>query len=551
MSLPRDGLHPVPVETARVAHAAFPDSSVYLRLRDELGTLFDDELFTAVYSVEGQPALHPWQLALVSVLQFMENLSDRQAAQAVRARIDWKYALGLELTDEGFHYSVLSEFRSRLVQGSLEQTLLDRLLTRCQERGWLKARGRQRTDSTHVLGAVKALNQLELVGETLRHALNVLATVAPEWLRPQIPPDWFARYAERIEDYRLPKDKAKRDALSATMGEDGYGLLATIHQAAMQQEWAWLKELPAVRILEQTWAQQYRQADGHAQRLTPQEMPSVSEWYRSPYDQEVRYGRKRDFAWIGYKVHLTECCDDDLPHLITQVETTPATQQDHHALKAIQAQLADKQLTPNEHLVDAGYLSAKRIVESRDQYAIDLVGPVHVDPSWQARTPDALDVSQFQVDWERKEVTCPQGEQSISWHLGKDAKGESVVQVWFAQPTCRACPLRQRCTTAQVTGRSMTLRFPLERHAMLQAARTHQQTPEFHEVYRARCGIEGTFSQTTRNTGLRRARYIGQRKTHLQHLFTALATNILRLVCWLDGTPFAKTRTSRLAALAA
>ncbi len=125
-----------------------------MRLRDELGTLFADELFTPVYASEGQPALHPWQLALVSVMQFAENLSDRQAADAVRARIDWKYALGLELSDEGFHYSALSEFRTRLVAGSLEQILLDRLLERCRERGWLKTRGRQRTDSTHVLGAV-------------------------------------------------------------------------------------------------------------------------------------------------------------------------------------------------------------------------------------------------------------------------------------------------------------------------------------------------------------------------------------------------------------
>lgn len=125
------------------------------------------------------------------------------------------------------------------------------------------------------------------------------------------------------------------------------------------------------------------------------------------------------------------------------------------------------------------------------------------------------------------------------------------MQVWFAQPTCQICLLRPRSTTAQVTGRSMTLRFPPERHAMLQAARARQQTSEFHAVYRARCGIEGTFSQTTRNTGMRRARYIGQRKTHLQHIFIALATNMLRLVCWLEGTPFAKTRTSRVAALAA
>ena len=185
-----------------------------MRMRDELGMLVDDELFGAVYSSEGQPAVHPWQLALVSVMQFAENLSDRQAAAAVRARMEWKYALGLELSDEGFQYSSLSECRTRLVQGSIEQMLLDTLLERCRQRGWLKARGRQRTDSTHVLGAVKALNQLELVGETLRHTLTVLATVAPEWLKPQVPPQWFARYAERLEDYRLPKDKAEREAFA-------------------------------------------------------------------------------------------------------------------------------------------------------------------------------------------------------------------------------------------------------------------------------------------------------------------------------------------------
>jgi transposase len=212
---------------------------------------------------------------------------------------------------------------------------------------------------------------------------------------------------------------------ATTIGEDAYTLLASVDQAATQQEWAWLKGLPAVRILEQTWAQQDRQVDGHAHRLTPQERLPVSEWYRSPYDEDVRYGRKRDFDWIGYKVHRTECCDDDLPHLITQVETVPATQQDHHALKAIQAELADKDLLPQQHLVDAGYVSAKRILESRDTHAIELIGPVHGDPSWQAHTPGAFDVSRFPIDWDHQVVTCPQGEHSSAWHHGKDAKGEA------------------------------------------------------------------------------------------------------------------------------
>lgn len=159
-------------------------------MRDELGILIEDALFANLYAAEGQPAVPPWRLALVSVMQFAENLSDRQAAAAVRARIDWKYALSLDLGDSGFHYSVLSEFRARLLEGGLEQIFLDKLLEHCRQRGWLKARGRQRTDSTHGVGAVKVLNQLELVGETLRHALNVLATVAPDWLKQQAKPEW-------------------------------------------------------------------------------------------------------------------------------------------------------------------------------------------------------------------------------------------------------------------------------------------------------------------------------------------------------------------------
>ena len=452
MSLPRDGVQPVPVETARVAHAAFPDGNVYLRLRDELGTLFDDELFTAVYAIEGQPALHPWQLALVSVMQFMENLSDRQAAQAVRARIDWKYALGLELTDEGFHYSVLSEFRTRLVQ---RQSRTGSCWTPCSS-GVKNGAGSKPA-------AASAPTRRMCWGRS-RRSTSSNWSVRPCGMRSTCwrpsPPSGSSRRSRRSglsatpsasRTTAYPKTRPNATRSARPLARTATSCSPVLTRPSPQPEWAWLKELPAVRILEQTWAQQYRQVDGHAQRLTPKEMVPVSEWYRSPYDEEVRYGRKRDFDWIGYKVHLTECCDDDLPHLITQVETAPATQQDHHALKAIQAELADKPLLPQQHLVDAGYISAKRILESRDRHAIDLIGPVHVDPSWQAHTPGAFDVSQFPIDWDHQVVTCPQGEQSIAWHRGKDAKGESVVHglVCSSQParpvrSGRSAPKRRR-----------------------------------------------------------------------------------------------------------
>jgi transposase len=183
MSLHPQGVPPVPEETRRIAQAAFPRGNVYMRMRDELGVIYDDQLFASLFSARGQPAMSPWRLALTTVMQFAEGLSDRQAADAVRSRIDWKYALSLELIDPGFDHTVLSEFRTRLVAGQAEQLLLDTLLTRMRERGLLKARGRQRTDSTHVLATIRTLNRLELVGETVRYALNSLAVVAPDWLR--------------------------------------------------------------------------------------------------------------------------------------------------------------------------------------------------------------------------------------------------------------------------------------------------------------------------------------------------------------------------------
>ena len=173
-------IEPVPEGTARVAKAAFRKGKPLLKLRDELGAIFAGADFADLYPRSGQPALAPWRLALITVSQFREDLSDRAAAEAVRARIDWKYLLGLELTDPGFDATVVCEFRSRLIDGGAEGVLLERLLDRCKSLGLLKARGRQRTDSTHVLARARATVRLGCATEARRHALNSLAVVAPE-----------------------------------------------------------------------------------------------------------------------------------------------------------------------------------------------------------------------------------------------------------------------------------------------------------------------------------------------------------------------------------
>ena len=552
MSMYPQALGTIPAETVRVARAACPKGTLAMRLRDALGELYQDEHFAGLYPVEGQPAYAPWRLALVTVLQYVENLTDRQAAEAVRERIDWKYALGLELTDPGFDFSLLSAFRTRLVNEQAEDLLLDRLLEICKQHGWLKAGGKQRSDSTHVLARVRSLSNLECVGETLRAVLNDLARLAPDWLVKQISSDWFERYSHRVENYRLPKAESQRTALAQQIGTDGLQLLQALERSDAP---AGLKDEASVQLLRQVWQQYYDLSKGQAKwRAGPQES-SGEGIVRSPYDPEARTGKKREMTWFGYKAHLTETCVAEeteatqvcaIPQLIVQVETTVANVQDVEVTDSIQEDLAQHDLLPEDQIVDTGYVDADLLVSSQERYGIRLLGPVLSDNSWQARAGKGFDAAHFQIDWQARLVTCPQGQQSQRWTpIDKPDR----IEVVFARHTCTACPCRTECTQSQTTGRVLHLR-PQVAHEALQARRQEQQTPEFRRRYATRAGIEGTLSQGVRAMGLRRARYDGLYKTHLQHVLTAVAINLVRIDAVLTKTPRGKTRRSHFASLA-
>ena len=443
MSLKPELVPPIPEETKRVAEAAFPKGSTYMRMRDELGTLYQDEQFASLFPPQGQPAESPWRLALICVMQFAENLSDRQTADAVRGRIDWKYALSLELTDSGFDFSVLSEFRTRLLDGGMEQELLDTMLTIFQEHDLLKQRGKQRTDSTHVVAAIRGLNRLESVGETLRATLNNLASVFPEWLSGIAHPDWFDRYGKRIEGYRLPKGKDARQELAEVIGVDGMVLLDAIYSESSPD---WLREIPAVETLRRTWVHQYYVIEGQLRLRKAKDLPSASVRSDSPYDPEAHYGTKRDMHWTGYKVHITETCDEDLPRLITHVETTIAPQSDVEMTEPIHVALSNKGQLPSEHIVDGGYVDAELLVSSQSNHEIELVGPIKSDASWQAHDEQAYSLDCFDIDWEAKTVTCPQGQTTKYWKPAKNAYGDDVIAIQFSRPGCRLCESRSLCT---------------------------------------------------------------------------------------------------------
>jgi transposase len=198
--------------------------------------------------------------------------------------------------------------------------------------------------------------------------------------------------------------------------------------------------------------------------------------------------------------------------------------------------------------VDNGYGSGTAFVNSRDHYGVDLFGPARPDISWQARQAEAFDTSHFRIDFDQRAVTCPQGHTTRRWYERTGTRGKQAIMANFPAPVCRACPLRQRCTITQ-TGRSVSF-SPEPEFSALQAARQREQTDEFKEIYKKRAGAEGTISRAVGVLGMRRTRYRGLDKVHLQHLMTAAAMNLIRVLDWLSGKQRAATRKSAFARLA-
>ena len=536
-------LPPVPEATATIVKAAFPKGNLYVDLRAEFGTLYAPALFADLDADRGHPVeVAPWRLALVMVMQYIEGLTDRQAAEAVRRCIEWKYALRLEWTDAGFDFTRLHDVRERLLAHDATQRLLDTFLEACKARGWLKARGTQRTDATHVLAAIRTLHRLERVLETLRAALNQLSAADAAWVQRHVPVAWDERYGPRAEAMRLPKEASKRDALAVQVGAEGYALLESLfgHEDARH-----LRQLPRLEILRQVWVQHYDRCTEPSMEAvrwrSPDERPPAAIQIQSPYELEARYSTKRDTQWVGYKTHLSETCDDGYPDLITQVLTTPATTPDCVMGPVIQEDLAQRVLLPGTHLLDSGYVDAQFLASAQHRHHIDVIGPPFGSYSRQHRAGQGYGVEAFTLDWAAHQARCPQGHPSVKWTPGHDMRGAPVVRIRFDTATCRACQVRSACTWAKEAPRQLTVR-PQEQHGAMQAARQRQETAEFKAQYALRAGAESTLSQGVRRFDLRRCRYIGLARTHLQQTLNATAMNVVRIIDWLKGRACGKPR---------
>ena len=545
MSLQPQTIYCVPEDTARVARTIFPDGNVVMRISDELGMLVRDCDVADVVATEGRPAESPVRLALVTLLQFWEGLTDRQAADAVRTRIDGNYLLCLDLTDLGFHHTVVSEFRSRLVLHGAERRIFDAILTTAQERGLRKAGGRQRRDSTHVLGAIRAMPRRDVVTERLRSLRNTLATPAPAWVRAHTTAAWVDRDGLRASAYRLPKSHEKRAAWAKHIGCDGRARRTALYA---EPEGSALRNEPAVATVRLVWLPNFVMGDGVFRWRTNDATPPPGRCIGSPYAVDARDATKRQTHWVGDNVHLTETDSDDQPNSITNVETTHAAVSDDAVTETIHASLAEHHLLPEKHVADTGYVNAALFVSSKTSDSIEVIGPTRGDNHGQAKDGNGFAARNCTIDWEQQQAICPMEQVSNSWTPAVDRFKNDVITITCATTDCQVCPGVEHCTTSTPPRRTSTVR-PQAHHEALFARREREQTAAYKAEYAKRAGIEGTIAQRVRTTEVRRPRSIGKAKTHRAHLMAAAIMNVVRIVRWLAGEQKAHTKRSPFARL--
>jgi len=421
-----------------------------------------------------------------------------------------------------------------------------------------------------VISAVRDLNRLELAGESVRACLEALSVAAPSWLATVIDVgEWALRYGPRVDSWRLPGSAAKRDRLAQVYGADAVALLRAVFAPEAP---VWLAEMAAVQTLRVMLVQNYLiTTDSRGREVIRRReadtdgLPPAKYRITSPYDTDTRWAAKgEDLFWNGYKTHLTETCDHDhddgqpdttgghdtepgprpAPNLIVNVATTTATVPDVKATNDIHHNLARHKLLPGEHYLDSGYPSADTITVAAHTFGVTMVTPALLDQSPQARAGTGYDKTHFTIDFDTRQVTCPQGHTNTNWSPTSQ-RGTEFIVVKYAATTCTPCPARAKCTTSKRGGRQLTF-YPRDLHHALTKARTQQNTDTWHHKYKLRAGVEGTINQTLDITGIRHARYRGLPKTRLQHLFSAIAVNLVRLHNWWTEQPLPTTRTSHL-----
>lgn len=507
----------IPADTAEVGEVILKADSPYRLIGERINELLRMADFKGLYSQLGRGAICPIILTLVTVFQYLERIPDRVAAEWVVTRLDWKYALHLGLKAQGFHFSDLSNFRQRLLEHEAERLIFDKVLQWVRTSGMLRKYGRQRTDSTHVLGAVERLTRLEMVWETLRTTLVALGKEAPTWYTRVIPVAFIETYGKRRSEWKISAEETTKEWQRA--GRDGFWLLAQLDQGAPEAA----RALPAVQTLRQVWQQEFTwdAERGEIGPPPPKRRGAGKERVVTPHDPEARWSKKRDTEWRGYKLQVTETAEEEhAVQFITDIDVTGACDHDSEALPEIHARLAERDLAPQEHYVDQGYPSGPNLARSQAQH-IALLGPVGSDTN---KKPAGYQQTDFEVDMNQQRAVCPEGKVAERWYPRPTADGYEGAEIYFGKQ-CEGCPVRELCAPGK-HGRTLNIN---PYHELLAARRAEQKTAAFKQQMQRRAAVEGTISELTRAHGARRARYHGLAKVRLQMLFTGAAANLKRL----------------------
>ena len=512
MSLKETFPEEIPPKTREIVEGMLPDDSICRLLGEKGGDILDQVPLAAMYSYTGRGGINPVLLCFVLILQYMEKLPDRSAAEMARMRMDWKYALRQELDWQGFDYSSLCNFRKRLHAHGKEYLIFEQVLTYLRESGYIKSK-RQRTDATHVLAAVERLSRLELVWETLRLALGALINADAKWVIAQLPPAFVSFYSQKHADYRLSKAQAEQAMRDA--GQDGFWLLSKIER---QDEAAW-QALAEIELLRQVLEQQFERGDdedGGTSVEAKADSEVSSDVVTSPHEPSVRFSRKgKDTAWRGYKLQVTETVDG-VP-FITDIGIHGALEADSLALGEIQQRLAQRDLLPQNQYVDQAYCNGRTLEQSAKK-GTNLRGFIGI----YSRKPVGFRLQDFYVNLEKRVALCPAGKTATVFN--PSSQPDVAWHVRFGKQ-CQDCRFKRLCTSEK-RGRSLEI-SPYHEH--LTKRRREQKDRSFVREMNARARIESTICELVRKHGMRQSRYRGQHKLQLQATIAATAVNLKRL----------------------
>ncbi len=507
MSLKKENKQTSFFDTNYLCSELLDEKDFYYIFREEIYPLLKDEDFKDMYSDKGRNANSPKLNMYTMILQLNEHIPDRAAARNVVFRLDWKYALNLEVDYKGFHFSNLSNFRKRLIENEAEGMVFERFIKELEEKGFIKRSGKQRIDATKILGHIDDISKYECIGESMRITLLYLKKNHEEVYK-KIEKKLREKYSKKISDFRMTESEKARKFKK--IGEDYLLIKRIIEKNKLNETKSEIKRFNKI------FSENFDIVNGKAEKTKRKVKKKIC----SPHDPEVNIGKHGAKTWKGYKMQILETAEEGGENFILHVEATPSTEHDSVALERILDKEIETEKAPEKIYGDSAYITGDTIQKARDK-GIELMGPMKKESS----KGNKFKQEKFEINLETKIAVCPGNKKSKRFSHGKDRHGRPELILYFGEQ-CQTCPLKNKCTENK---RGRTLKIPYHFN-LIRERRVLQKTKEFKKEMYNRNAIEGTISELVRKHGIRTARYVGIIKTNLQLIFSALALNVKRFI---------------------